>query len=283
MKHAQPSNFQTGITNNYQFNGHFTQGDVSKNMKQAGLGMELVNDFNLGIHHAFYRTYDPQLGRMMQIDPLAEDPAMISTSTYNAFLNNPIMYSDPNGDTGPAVPATGATATKEVVKEVSKKTLLQRAKGAVGAFASKTVGLFVSLMLSPQSMGDGTVYQGDISISNETMKPDDWEDMSLDDKVSWLENVETPDADDLEDLEYLKTIRGDGDESGTSTKSDRVDTKSDLEKDLNQLEGIERKNDADKKEVKGAKQNKTHNIDKSKQKSSNSLKNVKKLKDAEGN
>ena len=96
MQHANPDNIQIGVSNPYKFNGSVT-GDV-EGMKAAGLGMEEVTDHGLNIYHAFYRTYDPVIGRMMQIDPMAEDPGLISMTPYNAFLNNPTLYTDPNGD-----------------------------------------------------------------------------------------------------------------------------------------------------------------------------------------
>ncbi len=97
MKHAEPnSDIYAPTVNMYQYNGSVS-GD-HESMKEAGLGMELIEDHNLGIHHAFYRTYDPQLGRMMQVDPMAEEPDLVSMTPYNSFLNSPTVFSDPNGD-----------------------------------------------------------------------------------------------------------------------------------------------------------------------------------------
>ena len=68
-------------------------------------GMEISEDLG-GIYTAFYRSYDPSIGRWMQIDPMAEKyPGM---SPYNGMGNNPILYSDPMRDT--LVPAGSATA-----------------------------------------------------------------------------------------------------------------------------------------------------------------------------
>ncbi len=99
MQHAIPSSTQIGVANAYQFNGSVTGDTESK--KSAGLGMEKIDDFGLNIHHAFYRTYDPVIGRMMQVDPLAEEPGLISMTLYNAFFNDPILNGDPNGDAPP--------------------------------------------------------------------------------------------------------------------------------------------------------------------------------------
>jgi RHS repeat-associated protein len=45
---------------------------------------------------AFYRGLDPILGRWYQVDPKAE--AVMDMSPYCAMANNPISYSDPDGD-----------------------------------------------------------------------------------------------------------------------------------------------------------------------------------------
>ena len=58
--------------------------------------MEYVNDFDLNLNCARYRTYDPTIGRWYQIDPKAED--FYSLAPYNNNENNPISNADPNGD-----------------------------------------------------------------------------------------------------------------------------------------------------------------------------------------
>jgi len=59
----------------------------------------------LGLDLAFFRTYDPAIGRWMQIDPRAEK--YVGMSPYNGMGNNPIYYSDQLGDT---LSPTGTTA-----------------------------------------------------------------------------------------------------------------------------------------------------------------------------
>ena len=49
----------------------------------------------LGLDLAFYRSYDPAIGRWLQVDPLAE--AMPSMTPYRFGFNNPILWSDPLG------------------------------------------------------------------------------------------------------------------------------------------------------------------------------------------
>jgi RHS repeat-associated protein len=59
-------------------------------------GMEKISDFDLELYDAFYRTFDPQLGRWLQIDPMEEKYAGISG--YNSNFNNPANWTDPLGD-----------------------------------------------------------------------------------------------------------------------------------------------------------------------------------------
>jgi len=65
--------------NHYQFNG-----------------IELFEDLDLNVNFAFYRSYDPAIGRWWQVDPKAE--SFYGMSVYNGMGNNPVMLSDPNGD-----------------------------------------------------------------------------------------------------------------------------------------------------------------------------------------
>ncbi len=68
--------------NHYQFNG-----------------IELFEDLDLNINFAFYRSYDPAIGRWWQVDPKAED--YMGMSVYTGMGNNPVMLNDPNGDALP--------------------------------------------------------------------------------------------------------------------------------------------------------------------------------------
>ena len=57
-------------------------------------GIERVEAFESDF--AFYRGLDPILGRWYQVDPKAE--AVMGMSPYCAMGNNPVSYSDPDGD-----------------------------------------------------------------------------------------------------------------------------------------------------------------------------------------
>jgi len=59
-------------------------------------GIEEVNDFGLDLSFATFRTLDPSIGRWLQIDPVAEKYA--GMNPYNSMGNNPVSFSDPQGD-----------------------------------------------------------------------------------------------------------------------------------------------------------------------------------------
>jgi RHS repeat-associated protein len=72
------------LKNKLRFNGDELQDEEFGD----GSGLE-VYDFNA-------RTYDQQIGRFLQIDPLLED-GQESLTPYHFSYNNPIRYSDANG------------------------------------------------------------------------------------------------------------------------------------------------------------------------------------------
>lgn len=58
-------------------------------------GKEIQEELSLDWYDFGARNYDASLGRWMNIDPLAEKYATFSP--YNYTLNNPILYTDPDG------------------------------------------------------------------------------------------------------------------------------------------------------------------------------------------
>jgi RHS repeat-associated protein len=59
-------------------------------------GIEHTTDLDLNQYDAFYRTFDPQLGRFWQVDPKVD--SMFNWSPYVAMFDNPIKFMDPLGD-----------------------------------------------------------------------------------------------------------------------------------------------------------------------------------------
>ena len=55
-------------------------------------GIERNTDFGLNLDFAAFRTYDPAIGRWLQIDPLGE--LTPSWNPYRHAYNNPIRNSD---------------------------------------------------------------------------------------------------------------------------------------------------------------------------------------------
>ncbi len=73
------------VENRKGFNGN----EIQNKEFSDGSGLE-VYDFNA-------RTYDQQIGRFIQIDPLPSDEGQESLTPYQFGLNNPIRYNDPDG------------------------------------------------------------------------------------------------------------------------------------------------------------------------------------------
>ncbi|MEM6376684.1 MAG: RHS repeat-associated core domain-containing protein, partial [Bacteroidota bacterium] len=88
-----------------------------------------------GLDLALYRSLDPALGRWMQVDPAAVSIASISP--YQSMGNNPIRYSDPNGDFIPQLAAGLAGGALNLVKQAWQGNVTSLGEGlsyfAVGA------------------------------------------------------------------------------------------------------------------------------------------------------
>jgi len=72
----------------------WTRENTTGNSFLANGGTELNSTSSL--YDLFFRNYDPTLGRMTQIDPLAVKYA--SLTPYNFVGNNPVLWTDPFGD-----------------------------------------------------------------------------------------------------------------------------------------------------------------------------------------
>jgi RHS repeat-associated protein len=73
------------LENRYRYNGNEKQ----EKEFSDGSGLE-VYDFNA-------RTFDPQIGRFIQIDPWTDEGGQESLSPYHFSYNNPVRYNDPDG------------------------------------------------------------------------------------------------------------------------------------------------------------------------------------------
>lgn len=74
---------------------HALKGLLYPENKKKYNGIEFNDDLDLDQYDANYRTLDPQIGRWKEIDPKPNS----SISPYSAMGNNPILNSDPLGDT----------------------------------------------------------------------------------------------------------------------------------------------------------------------------------------
>jgi RHS repeat-associated protein len=77
--HGLSSSGSLAKPNAYKFNG----------------GTELIKDFGWQMYDTPFRSYDAQLGRFHQIDPLADSQS--SFTPYNFANNDPIFWNDPTG------------------------------------------------------------------------------------------------------------------------------------------------------------------------------------------
>jgi RHS repeat-associated protein len=75
------------------FNSYNRENSTAQNFKYNGVENE--DELGLNINTTFFRMHDPALGRWWQIDPKPRE----DISPYVAIGNNPILYSDPMGDT----------------------------------------------------------------------------------------------------------------------------------------------------------------------------------------
>jgi RHS repeat-associated protein len=89
-------------TNVIQYNEYYPFGLSTANSwtREGSSNNFLYNDGNeLNLssewYEMFYRGYDPAIGRMMQVDPLATD--YHTMSPYNYSFNDPVYWNDPSG------------------------------------------------------------------------------------------------------------------------------------------------------------------------------------------
>jgi RHS repeat-associated protein len=84
----------------------WTRDNTTQNNFLANGGTELNTTSSL--YDLEFRNYDPILGRMHQVDPMADKYS--SLSTYHYSFNNPISHNDPNGADPSYKPGYGGAA-----------------------------------------------------------------------------------------------------------------------------------------------------------------------------
>jgi RHS repeat-associated protein len=58
---------------------------------------EFSDGSGLELYSTDFRSYDPQIGRFHQVDPMPDDGGQERLAPYQYSLNNPISYNDPDG------------------------------------------------------------------------------------------------------------------------------------------------------------------------------------------
>ena len=102
----------------------------------------------MGLIHMNGRVYDPQIGRFLSADPYIQSP--YNTQSYNRYsytINNPLKYTDPDGNFFLAFLA--AAITKTIVTNI-----------AMGLIAQMFVAYAVSYAVTYIAIGSAKVAQG---------------------------------------------------------------------------------------------------------------------------
>ena len=102
--HLQMDGLRYQVVSKVQYNEYYpfgmntanswTRENTTGNNYLYNAGTELNSTSN--VYDLFYRNYDPVLGRMNQVDPMATSFAGLSP--YNYSFNDPVTFSDPLGD-----------------------------------------------------------------------------------------------------------------------------------------------------------------------------------------
>ncbi len=100
------------------------------NYKFIGEERDREAAYTYGVDYLNARTYDPVIGRFMQVDPLFDVPEQIGLSPYNYSWNTPINLSDPTGECPSCVRFLVKTV-KGFWREVPRKKALQVRKKKV--------------------------------------------------------------------------------------------------------------------------------------------------------
>jgi len=128
-----------------------------ENKKEKFQGQEFNEDFDLDYYEFKYRFHDPQIGRFIQIDPLADE--YVYNSTY-AFSENKVTGHielegleavDIRGLVEKGIRQTGTNVTDASVNKVMQSYDAGQVKGGIGATKMlKTAGIMALVVLQPE-------------------------------------------------------------------------------------------------------------------------------------
>jgi RHS repeat-associated protein len=104
----EESNFYPFGMKHKGYNDVITSNGDSNAQKYKYNGVEYEESLGLDLYEMDYRQYDPSIGRFTSIDPVIH----FNYSTYQAFDNNPIFWSDPSG----------ANSVSELIDDLWEKT-----------------------------------------------------------------------------------------------------------------------------------------------------------------
>ena len=124
-------------------------------------GIEQNNDFDLNMYDAHYRNLDPQIGRFWQLDPKPNE----TFSSYAAMANNPILYSDPLGDTTWVYGNTGRFLGVVNDNLANQTHFLNREGGATPFDASK-LSLEDAINMGQGFRDESTAFMGSNTLSD---------------------------------------------------------------------------------------------------------------------
>jgi RHS repeat-associated protein len=114
------------LVNRYKYNG------IELNNKEFG------DNSGLEIYGAPLRSLDPQIGRWFQLDPQMGE--YYAWTPYNSNLNNPIKYSDPNGDCPTCPPMWERFMAAFVASFISMQDRTAEYKGSFERLSTQTSG-----------------------------------------------------------------------------------------------------------------------------------------------
>ncbi|MBK9256461.1 MAG: hypothetical protein IPM42_13320 [Saprospiraceae bacterium] len=143
----------------YAYGMEYTGGINSIGYAYKFNGIERVEAFQSDF--AFYRGLDPILGRWYQVDPKAE--AVMGMRPYCAMGNNPVSYSDPEGDLPFLVLALGAATS------VFSNGLSNISNGQ-NFFAGAGKAAFWGAVGAGASLGVGAAFGATGSIGHELLR-----------------------------------------------------------------------------------------------------------------